>query len=113
MIAEAGARALAVLPRLETSSPAPKVPSPDSVTPGVWGFVVIFLIAVVVILLVMDMTRRIRRVRYRAEIAAKLDAEESLTAGGGHSDVARAADRTDRADRSDRADRPNRADRSE
>jgi hypothetical protein len=66
-------------------SPAPKAPPPDSVTPGVWGFVVIFLIAVVVILLVIDMTRRIRRVRYRAEIAEKLDAEEAASGASGAS----------------------------
>lgn len=60
-----------------TPSPAPKVPNADLVTPGVWGFLVIFLIAIVTILLVIDMTRRIRRTRYREEIAAKLDAEEA------------------------------------
>lgn len=41
------------------------------------GFTVTFLIAVAAVLLVIDMTRRIRRVRYRAEIAEKLDAEQS------------------------------------
>ncbi|MEO8908011.1 MAG: hypothetical protein ABI310_08040 [Microbacteriaceae bacterium] len=61
-----------------TPTPAPKVPNADLVTPGVWGFLVIFLIAIVTILLVLDMTRRIRRTRYREEIAAKLDAEETL-----------------------------------
>jgi hypothetical protein len=71
----------AVQPR--SATPAPKAPPPDSVTPGVWGFVVIFMIAVVVILLIMDMTRRIRRVRYRAEIAQKLDAEEAGAGGPG------------------------------
>ena len=35
---------------------------------------------VAVVLLVLDMVRRIRRVRYRAEIAEKLDAEEAEAA---------------------------------
>jgi len=61
-----------------TPTPAPSgTPDDDSVTPGVLGFVVTFLLAVVVVLLVLDMVRRIRRVRYRAEIAEKLDAEQA------------------------------------
>ena len=60
-----------------TPTPSPKVPNADSVTPGVWGFVITLLIAVVVILLIMDMMRRVRRVRYRAEVNAKLDAEQA------------------------------------
>lgn len=59
-----------------TPTPSPTSgPSDDSVTPGVVGFTVTFLIAVAAVLLILDMTRRIRRVRYRAEIAEKLDAE--------------------------------------
>ena len=54
---------------------------PNSVTPGVIGFVVTFGVMVVVILLVMDMVRRVRRVRYREEIAQRLDAETSPPAG--------------------------------
>ena len=61
-----------------TPAPTPSgAPADDSVTPGVLGFVVTFLLAVAVVLLVLDMVRRIRRVRYRAEIAEKLDAEQS------------------------------------
>jgi hypothetical protein len=60
-----------------TPSPTPKTPSADSVTPGPWGFAITFLVAVAVVFLIIDMTRRTRRVRYRAEIAAKLDAEEA------------------------------------
>jgi hypothetical protein len=47
----------------------------DSVTPGWIGFVAVFLIAVATVFLILDMTKRIRRVRYRAEVAEKLDAE--------------------------------------
>jgi hypothetical protein len=60
-----------------TPSPAPKTPDPDLVTPGVWGFIITFGIGVVTVLLIIDMTRRVRRTRYRAEVAAKLDAEEA------------------------------------
>lgn len=49
---------------------------PELVTPGVWGFAVIALLAVAVILLVSDMLRRIRRARVRADIAEELRAEK-------------------------------------
>jgi hypothetical protein len=61
-----------------TPTPAPSSgPSDDQVTPGYVGFLVTFALAVVVVLLIIDMVRRIRRVRYRAEIAERLDAEQS------------------------------------
>ena len=50
---------------------------PVLVTPGVIGFVVTFLVAMVSLVLILDMVRRVRRVRYRAEIAERLDAEEA------------------------------------
>jgi hypothetical protein len=62
-------------------TPKPKVPNADLVTPGVWGFVITFMVAVVTVLLIIDMTRRVRRTRYRAEIAEKLDAEQAAAAG--------------------------------
>ena len=46
---------------------------PNSVTPGVVGFIVTFAVMIAVLLLVLDMVRRVRRVRYREEIAQKLD----------------------------------------
>ena len=48
---------------------------PNLVTPGVWGFVLTFLVMVVVVLLILDMVRRIRRVNYRAEVRSQLEAE--------------------------------------
>ncbi|UOE45696.1 hypothetical protein [Agromyces larvae] len=48
---------------------------PDDVTPGIIGFIATFLIMAAVLLLVLDMVRRIRRVNYRAEANARLDAE--------------------------------------
>ncbi|RZS65692.1 hypothetical protein EV187_1393 [Agromyces ramosus] len=49
---------------------------PDTVTPGIWGFVLTFVVMVVVVLLVLDMVRRIRRVNYRAEVREQLEAEQ-------------------------------------
>ena len=50
---------------------------PAIVSPGVVGFLVTIFVALVTILLVWDMVRRIRRQRYQAEIEAKLDAEQA------------------------------------
>lgn len=60
-------------------APSPKV-DPTLVTPGVWGFVITAAIMIVVILLIIDMVRRIRRVNYRAEIRQRL--EDEAAAGG-------------------------------
>jgi len=65
------------LPLADAPSPTPTPIDPDLVSPGVGGFVAVFAIAVVVVLLVIDMTRRIRRLRYREEIGARLDAEQA------------------------------------
>lgn len=43
----------------------------DSVTPGVVGFLAMLFVTVCVVLLAVDMTRRIRRVRYRGEFAER------------------------------------------
>ncbi|MFJ7287961.1 hypothetical protein ACQXVK_01780 [Curtobacterium sp. AB451] len=66
-----------------TPSPSPTSTVPDvDVTPGVAGFIAIAVVAIVTILLVIDMTRRIRRTRYRAEIRERLEAEANGTATG-------------------------------
>ncbi|HKT57420.1 MAG TPA: DUF4381 family protein [Microbacterium sp.] len=62
-----------------TPSPSPTGPDPTSVTPGAWGFGAILLIALVAVLLVWDMMRRIRRGRYRAEVREELDAEQAAS----------------------------------
>ena len=49
-------------------------------SPGTLGFLAIFFVTAFAILLIFDMARRIRRVRYRAEIQQKLAAEAA--AGG-------------------------------
>ena len=43
--------------------------------PGVLGLIFTFLLAGLAILLILDMVRRMRRVRYRAEVRDKLAAE--------------------------------------
>jgi len=53
---------------------------PNTVTPGVWGFVVTFLVMVAVVLLVLDMVRRIRRTNYRAQVRAQIEAENEAAA---------------------------------
>jgi hypothetical protein len=51
--------------------------NPNLITPGVAGFIAIFLVAVATVFLLVDMTRRVRRSRYREEVRAKLDAEQA------------------------------------
>lgn len=50
-------------------------PSETFYSPGILGFVFTFTLAGLAILLVFDMVRRMRRVRYRAEVREKLAAE--------------------------------------
>jgi hypothetical protein len=54
----------------------------DQVTPGVWGFIAIAAVMIASILLILDMVRRIRRVRYRAEVQERLAAEAEAAANG-------------------------------
>ena len=50
---------------------------PELVSPGVVGFVATVLVSGLTLLLLLDMVRRMRRVNMRADIKAKLDAEEA------------------------------------
>ncbi|MDO9397990.1 MAG: hypothetical protein Q7T71_15700, partial [Herbiconiux sp.] len=47
----------------------------DQVTPGIIGFIVTFGVALVTVLLVVDMVRRVRRVTYREQVRDELEAE--------------------------------------
>lgn len=59
-----------------TPSPTPSVdPSETFYSPGTIGFIATFLVAAGAIVIIFDMVRRIRRVRYRSDIAIKLEAE--------------------------------------
>ena len=62
------------------ASPAPTTPpgfNEDLVTPGIWGFVLTIGVIIAVILLIIDMVRRIRRVNYRAQVQQQLADEEA------------------------------------
>jgi hypothetical protein len=69
--------ALRLAAAVTTPSPTPTAEfDPDTVSPGPIGFIAIFFVAIVVLLLMVDMTRRIRRTRYREEIRGRLEAEK-------------------------------------
>lgn len=58
--------------------------SADQVTPGTWGFVLTAFIVILSTFLIVDMVRRIRRVRYRAQVEeARLAAEAGESADAG------------------------------
>lgn len=51
-------------------------PDPESVSPGLWGFAVVFVLAIVVWLLMRNMTGRLRRLRFREEERQRREAAE-------------------------------------
>jgi hypothetical protein len=60
------------------ATPAPSEtadPASTFYSPGTLGFIMTFFVSAAAIALIFDMVRRVRRVRYRAEIEAKLEAE--------------------------------------
>ncbi|MEY4452031.1 MAG: hypothetical protein RLZZ380_1152 [Actinomycetota bacterium] len=64
----------AIDPYLETIDP---LNDPNKVynSPGVIGFTAVFLMMIAATLLILDMVKRVRRVRYRSEIQEKLAGE--------------------------------------
>ena len=50
-----------------TPTPGQTLPDPDSVTPGLAGFLVVFVLAIVTWLLLRNMTGRLRRMRFREQ----------------------------------------------
>ncbi len=57
-----------------TTSPSPSSTatlSPSDVSPGLAGFVATFAVVAMTVLLILDMARRIRRIRYREEVRAR------------------------------------------
>ena len=99
------------------SSPAPSPSlrpglSEDQVTPGLLGFLLTAFIVVLTALLIVDMVRRIRRVRYRAQV------EEERMAAAEAGDVTRddnagIADNADDADNVDVAGKTDNAGKSD
>ncbi|MFM7014142.1 MAG: hypothetical protein ACKOXT_04020 [Actinomycetota bacterium] len=61
---------------LESPAPSDVVIDDTWYSPGVVGFVATFGVAAGAVFIIFDMVRRIRKVRYRAEISQKLDLEE-------------------------------------
>ncbi|MDR7081259.1 hypothetical protein J2X01_000536 [Arthrobacter ginsengisoli] len=65
---------LIVLATTPAPTPTPSLRpglSQDQVTPGLLGFLLTAFIVVLTALLIVDMVRRIRRVRYRAQVEAE------------------------------------------
>ncbi|MCU1531262.1 MAG: hypothetical protein JWO49_833 [Arthrobacter sp.] len=66
--------------------------SEDQVTPGLLGFLLTAFIVVLTALLIVDMVRRIRRVRYRAQAEETLVREAQLREGSAAAAVAGVGD---------------------
>lgn len=87
----------------ETPNPTPSMTvDPNLVTPGPAGFAAIVIVVIGVVLLIWDMNRRVRRVRYREEVREELDAEEAAIADAQNTDAV-APDAAPAADRGDDA----------
>jgi len=64
-----------VLSRVTSTLIPPIEVDPNLVTPGIAGFIATFVVGIGVLLIILDMNRRVRRNRYRAEISERLDEE--------------------------------------
>lgn len=63
---------------LAAATPTPTTdPANTWYSPGIIGFLMTFIVVGGAVLLILDMVRRVRRVRYRAEIQEKLAAEQA------------------------------------
>ena len=58
---------------------------PNLITPGVFGFIAIFLVALATVFLLLDMNRRIRRTKYRVEVRERLEDERRDAEASGSS----------------------------
>ena len=76
---------LTATPRPVGPSPSPSKPSfdPNAVTPGTEGFVVTFALVIVVVFLLRDFSRRVRRINLRGQEAERRAAEQAAAAAGG------------------------------
>lgn len=90
---------IALLAATPAPSPEPYIPPAQSVTPGIVGFLAVFFIAALTVLLVRDMVKRVRRLRVRAQaqnyypipIRRTPGARDTLEAGGQEGPTADAA----------------------
>jgi len=84
-------RSTGVLAETGPDTLPPKAVNDNLVTPGVIGFIAIFAIAVVTVLLIIDMNRRVRRTRYRGEVREQIELErhEAAEAAAGLDDELR------------------------
>lgn len=64
-------------PSPTASLPQNVAPDPNSVTPGLLGFLVVFVLAIVLWLLLRNLTGRLRRMRFREEERLAREAAES------------------------------------
>lgn len=93
----------------ETPIPTPTMTvDPNAVTPGPAGFLVIVIVVIAVVLLIWDMNRRIRRVRYREEVREELDAEEAAGRQAQASDAGTTAATDESGDATSEKDDPGR-----
>ena len=85
-----------------TTTPSP-LPTPglregiseDQITPGLWGFIMTAFFVLATTLLIVDMVRRIRRVRYRAQVEEERQAAAEaadIEAADGHDGLGFAGD---------------------
>jgi hypothetical protein len=80
-----------------TPTPVPAYTGdPNLITPGVIGFIAMALVAVATVFLLVDMTRRIRRTRYRGEVREMLEAERAAGDADSAPDAGPAASPNDR-----------------
>jgi hypothetical protein len=73
----------AATPSPSTSTQTPRSVDPDSVTPGVAGFLVVFVLAIVTWLLMRNMTARLRRMRFREQERLRTEGGIDGSAGPG------------------------------
>ena len=66
-----------------TPTPAPTAPDPDSVTPGLLGFLVVFFLALATWLLLRNMTGRLRRMRFREAQRIESEQDKPMTPDDG------------------------------
>jgi hypothetical protein len=66
LVGHAGLAASSTPTPAPTSTPQP-MPDPNSVSPGALGFLVMFALAIVIWLLMRNLTGRLRRMKYREE----------------------------------------------